>query len=169
MYNFAHVYHCQIIIFVQCISFVQCTPFCNVYLLSNVYICPMWGTWIAEWYHTWLWSLVHCAMPWAVSLSLSDNKLFLGPKHIIYIYSWFYFVYLVWYYYLSVKFVMWIVKRKIENKRNLFKKIYLTNVHLCPMHVVVQCIGLTSENLCPIYTSDHHCLVRDFRTRSLEL
>ena len=84
MYNFAHVYHCQIIIFVQCISFVQCTPFCNVYLLSNVYICPMWGTWIAEWYHTWLWSLVHCAMHWAVSLSLSDNKLFFGPKHNIF-------------------------------------------------------------------------------------
>ena len=35
------------------------------------------------------------------------------------LYSWFY---LVWYYYLSVKFVMWIVKQKIENKRNLFLK-----------------------------------------------
>ena len=43
-----------------------------------------WGVWIAEWYHTWLWSLVHCAMHWAVSLSLSDNKLFFGPKHNIY-------------------------------------------------------------------------------------
>ena len=36
--------------------------------------------------------------------------------------SWFYLVYLIWYYYLSVKFVMWIVKQKIENKRNLFVK-----------------------------------------------
>ena len=29
---------------------------------------------------------------------------------------------MIWYYYLSVKFVIWIVKQKIENKRNLFKK-----------------------------------------------
>ena len=36
------------------------------------------------------------------------------------LYSWFYLVCLIWYYYLSVKFVMWIVKQKIENKRNLF-------------------------------------------------
>ena len=43
-----------------------------------------WGTWIAEWYNTWLWSLVRCAMPWAVSLSLSDDKLYFGPKHNIY-------------------------------------------------------------------------------------
>ena len=40
--------------------------------------------WIAEWYHTWLWSSVRCAMPWAKSLSLSDDKLFFGPKHNIY-------------------------------------------------------------------------------------
>ena len=35
-------------------------------------------------------------------------------------FSWFYLVDLIWYYYLSVKFVMWIVKPKIENNRNLF-------------------------------------------------
>ena len=34
--------------------------------------------------------------------------------------SWFYLICLIRYYYLSVKFVMWIVKQKIENKRNLF-------------------------------------------------
>ena len=28
--------------------------------------------------------------------------------------------YLIWNFYLSVKFVMWIVKQKIENKQNLF-------------------------------------------------
>ena len=43
-----------------------------------------WGAWVAEQYHTWLWTLVHCAMPWAMSLSLGDNKLFFGPKHNIY-------------------------------------------------------------------------------------
>ena len=43
-----------------------------------------WGAWIAEWYHTRFWSLVHYAMPWAMSSSLGDNKLFFGPKHNIY-------------------------------------------------------------------------------------
>ena len=69
------------------------------------------GAWISEWYHTWLWSLVSCAMPWAVSSSRRTLS------------SLFYLVYLIWYYYLSVKFVMWIVKQKIENKINLFKKV----------------------------------------------
>ena len=36
--------------------------------------------------------------------------------------SWFYLVYMIWYYYLSVKFVRRIVKQKIENKLNLFLK-----------------------------------------------
>ena len=42
------------------------------------------GAWIADWYHIRLWSLVHFAMPWAMSSSLGDNKLFFGPKHNIY-------------------------------------------------------------------------------------
>ena len=42
------------------------------------------GAWIAEWYHTWLSTLEHCAMPWAMSLSLCDDKLFFGPNHTIY-------------------------------------------------------------------------------------
>ena len=42
------------------------------------------GAWIAEWFHTQLWSWVHCAMPWDVSLSLSDDQLFFGPKQNIY-------------------------------------------------------------------------------------
>ena len=61
-------------------------------------------------------------MPWAERLSLGDNNLFFGPKHNIYTFFMILLVYLIWYYYLSVKFVMWIVKQKIENKRNLFKK-----------------------------------------------
>ena len=42
------------------------------------------GTWIAEWYHTRLYSLVCYGMPWAVSSSLGDDKLFFRPKHNIY-------------------------------------------------------------------------------------
>ena len=42
------------------------------------------GAWIAEWYHTWLWSSVSCAMPWAVSLRLGDDKLLFRPNHSIY-------------------------------------------------------------------------------------
>ena len=96
------------------------------------------GAWIAVWYHTWLWSSVHCAMPWAVSLSLGDDKLFLDPNTISKLYSWFY---LVWYYYLSVKFVMWIVKQKIENKRYLFTK----NLHILLLNnsmIMPQCQGM---------------------------
>ena len=41
-------------------------------------------------------------MPWAMSLRLGDDKLFLGPKQNICV---FFMVYLICYYYLSVKFV----------------------------------------------------------------
>ena len=54
----------------------------------------------------------------AVSSSLGDVKLFFGPKHNIYAL----FMILFGLFDLSVKFVMWIVKQKIENKRNLFFK-----------------------------------------------
>ena len=37
--------------------------------------------WIAEWCHTRLWTSVHWVMPWAVSLCLGDDKLFIRPKH----------------------------------------------------------------------------------------
>ena len=58
-------------------------------------------------------------MPWAVSSSLGDDKLFFGPKHNIYAL----FMILFGLFDLSVKFVMWIVKQKIENKRNWFNKV----------------------------------------------
>ena len=48
-------------------------------------------------------------------LSLGDDS-FLDPSKTSMLSSWLYLVYLIWYYYLSVKFVMWIVKQKMENK-----------------------------------------------------
>ena len=59
-------------------------------------------------------------MPWAMSLSLGDDKLFFGPKHNIYAL----FMILFGLFDLILLFVyqLWIVKQKIENKRNLFKK-----------------------------------------------
>ena len=45
--------------------------------------------------------------------------------------SWFYLAYLIWYYYLSVKFVMRIVKQKIESRRNLFKKNIVSGLWVC--------------------------------------
>ena len=57
-----------------------------------------------------------------MSLSIGDDKLFSDPSTTSTLYSWFYLVYLIQYSYLSVKFVMWIVKQKIENKLALFKK-----------------------------------------------
>ena len=78
-------------------------------------------------------------MPWVVSSSLSDDKLFFGPKHNIYALFMILFGLFVWYYYLSVKFVMWIVKQKIENKINLFFKKVRTLVrwHIDQIHTNV--------------------------------
>ena len=58
-------------------------------------------------------------MPWAVSSSLSDDKLFFGPKHNIYSFFLILFGLFDLILYLSVKFVMWIVKQKIENNQKL--------------------------------------------------
>jgi len=76
------------------------------------------AAWIAEWYHTRLWSSVHCDMPWAVISSLGDDKLFFGPKHNIKAL----FMILFGLFDSILLFVCQIclVKQKIENKRNLF-------------------------------------------------
>ena len=59
-------------------------------------------------------------MPWAMSLSPGDDKLFFGPKHNIYAL----FMILFSLFDLILSFVCQIcyLKQKIENKRNLFKK-----------------------------------------------
>ena len=83
------------------------------------------GAWIAEWYHTLLWSSIHSAMPWAMSSSLGEDKLFFRPKHNIYAL----FMILFGLFDLILLFVMWIVKQKIENKINLFlKKIWFVQL-----------------------------------------
>ena len=64
-----------------------------------------------------------CPGPW-IWASVMTNS-FLDPSTTFMHSSWFYLVYLIWYHYLSVKFVMWIVKQKIENIRNLFKKLVI--------------------------------------------
>ena len=51
--------------------------------LQFIAICPR-GAREAEWYHTWLSTLVCCAMPWAVSLSQS---LYQTQGHNIYAFS----------------------------------------------------------------------------------
>ena len=107
------------------------------------------GTWIAWWYHTQLWTLVCCTMPWAMSSSLDVDKLIFDPCTTSTLSSWFYLVYLIWYYYLSVKFVLWIVKQKIENKINLFKKPFYLDER-------------KSSNYCPFIAllswSKFHCI-----------
>ena len=67
---------------------------------------------------------VPCPGLW-VQASVMTNS-FLDPSTTSTLSSWFCLVYLIWYYYLSVKFVKWILKQKIEIRRNLFKKWYLT-------------------------------------------
>ena len=68
---------------------------------------------IAKWYHTRLWTLP-CPEPWFQALVTTNS--FSDPSTTSTHSSWFCVVYLIWYYYLSVKFLMWIVKQKIEEK-----------------------------------------------------
>ena len=75
-------------------------------------------------------------MPWAMSSSLGDDKLFFGPKQNNYAFFTIILVYLIWYYYLSVKFVMWIVKQKIENKIIFLKKLHGSNEN-CKMKIII--------------------------------
>ena len=96
-------------------------------------------------------------MPWAVSSRLSDDKLFLDTNTTSMLSSWFYLVYLIWYYYLSVKFVMSIVKQKIENKRIFFNK--RTNNFSFPYlllsiksHMVYVSLGMEPIYTCSIST-----------------
>ena len=100
----------------------------QVNLLGKSLLCIIW---IAEWDHTWLWTLVCCTIPWALRLRLSDNKLFIRPKHNIYTFSWFYLVYLIWYYLPNLSCV-W-CNRKLKMNKIYFKKIknhLVKNLHL---------------------------------------
>ena len=70
----------------------------------------------SEWFHTWLWSLVHCAIGHEFKPQWQQTLFRTQAQHLCFIHD-FYLIYLIWYYYFSVKFFMWIVKQKIENKR----------------------------------------------------
>ena len=52
--------------------------------------------------------------PWVWAVVMTNS--FLDHSTTSTISSWFYLIYLIWYYNLSVKFLMWIVKQKIEEK-----------------------------------------------------
>ena len=88
-----------------------------------------------------------CTGSWVWALMMTNS--FLDPSTTSTLSSWFYLVYLIWYYYLSVKFVLWIVKQKIENKRNLFKKTFYLDER-------------KSSNYCPFIAllswSKFHCI-----------
>ena len=90
--------------------------------ISNKY--DSGGVWIAELYHTRRWSSVCCTMPWALSLGLGDGQtlFWTQAQHLCILHDSIWFIL---YYYFSVKFVMWIVKQKIENKIKLFLKKYV--------------------------------------------
>ena len=67
-------------------------------------------------------------MPWAVHWSLGDNKHFFGPKQNIYASFMILFGLFDLMLLFVCKFVMWIVKQKIENKQNVsnfFQNIFL--------------------------------------------
>ena len=51
--------------------------------------------------------------------SICNLNSFSDPSTTSTLSSWFYLVYLIWCYYLSLKFAMWIVKQKIGNKQKI--------------------------------------------------
>ena len=59
-----------------------------------------------------------CPGLWVQALGSTNS--FSDPSTTSTLSSWFYLVYLIWYFYLSLKFVMWIVKQKIEIIRKFF-------------------------------------------------
>ena len=79
------------------------------------------GAWIAEWYHTWLWTSVYCTMPWAGILSLGDDQLFFGPKHSIYAFFMILFVLFDF----ILLFVCQICHVNCETEKFTINKIYL--------------------------------------------
>ena len=90
-----------------------------------------------------------CPGQW-VPASVMTNS-FLDPSTTSTLYSWFY---LVWYYYLSVKFVMWIVKQKIEIKKKIFKKKFF-KPHICGRQkLFCQCMQAYEEREmeCPSFS-----------------
>ena len=82
-------------------------------------IC-VFSAWIAEWYHTRLWTLACCPGPWVQALVMTN---FLSdPSTTSILFSWFFLVYLIQYCYLVVKFVMWIVIQKLKINKIRLKK-----------------------------------------------
>ena len=84
------------------------------------------------------WYVVPCPGPW-VRGSVTTNSV-LDPSTTFTLSSWFYWVYLIWCYYLSVKFVVWIVKQNIENIRCFFLKKTNTNWKTEPTWLLLLCL-----------------------------
>ena len=67
---------------------------------------------------------------------------FLDPSTTSMLSSWFNLVYLIWYYYLSVKFAMWIMKQKTENEQKKFKMTTYLKDSLNSNHARLGTIGV---------------------------
>ena len=93
-----------------------------------------------------------------MSLCLGDDKLFIGPRETSILFSWFYLVYMIWRYYLSVKLVMLIVKQKIQKKQKKIKLTtqcrfawfmhnkYVQQYLLYMNHAKLQCVAISMYN-----------------------
>ena len=98
-------------------ALLACWPFINkIWPFCRIIRSQLRGAWIVEWYHTWLLSMVHCAMPWALNSSLGDDQtlFWTQAQHLCFIHDSIWFIWFDTIICLSI--VMWIVKQKIENK-----------------------------------------------------
>ena len=80
------------------------------------------GDWIAEWYHIQLWTLVRCAMLWAVSSSFNVDKLFrTQAQHLCFLHD---SIWLIWFDTIiclsNLSCELW--NRKLKIKETFFKK-----------------------------------------------
>ena len=74
-----------------------------------------WGTWIAEWYHTRLWSLVHCSWAW-VWASVTTNCFWTQAQHLRFLHDSIWFI---WFDTIICHVILW--NRKFKIKKLILK------------------------------------------------
>ena len=90
--------------------------------LSSTIFSTNRGPSIAEWYHTQLWSLVHCAMPWAVSLSLgATNSFWTQAQHWRFIHD------SIWFIWFDTIICLSNLSCELWNRKLKIKEIYFNN------------------------------------------
>ena len=76
----------------SCAAPVHCEKCRHQPLVYYLFGRLKWGGRIADWHHTLLWTLVHCAMPWAVSWALVMTLFWTQAKHLCFLHAYIWFI-----------------------------------------------------------------------------